>query len=167
MRNFGLSTLLLTLVLSITLPSSTPAQANTIRAVMHSDSTRHRSRLYDRVHHPRPRLHGLRHPARDRSDLQGPAAHGGFGRFRDDKLIYTFTLRDGLKWHDGAPVTAEDCVFFAEALGQGRQHGPRSCWILPPAWRATDSENHHAEVEGALRAGAGIDCEDCLVMCPS
>src|SRR3954462_10857516 len=28
----------------------------------------------------------------------------------DDKLTYTFTLRDGLKWHDGAPVTAEDCV---------------------------------------------------------
>ena len=24
----------------------------------------------------------------------------------DDKLTYTFTLRDGLKWHDGAPVTA-------------------------------------------------------------
>src|SRR3954447_21777723 len=23
----------------------------------------------------------------------------------DDKLTYTFTLRDGLKWHDGAPVT--------------------------------------------------------------
>jgi peptide/nickel transport system substrate-binding protein len=28
----------------------------------------------------------------------------------DDKLTYTFTLRDGLKWHDGALVTAEDCV---------------------------------------------------------
>ena len=27
-----------------------------------------------------------------------------------DKLIYTFTLRDGLKWHDGAPVTSDDCV---------------------------------------------------------
>jgi peptide/nickel transport system substrate-binding protein len=27
-----------------------------------------------------------------------------------DKLTYTFTLRDGLKWHDGNPVTAEDCV---------------------------------------------------------
>src|SRR6266480_5749124 len=27
-----------------------------------------------------------------------------------DKLVYTFTLRDGLEWHDGAPVTAEDCV---------------------------------------------------------
>ena len=28
----------------------------------------------------------------------------------DDQLTYTFTLRDGLKWHDGQPVTAEDCV---------------------------------------------------------
>jgi peptide/nickel transport system substrate-binding protein len=28
----------------------------------------------------------------------------------DDKRVYTFKLRDGLKWHDGAPVTAEDCV---------------------------------------------------------
>jgi peptide/nickel transport system substrate-binding protein len=27
-----------------------------------------------------------------------------------DKLLYTFTLRDGLLWHDGAPVTAEDCI---------------------------------------------------------
>lgn len=28
----------------------------------------------------------------------------------DDGLTYTFTLRDGLKFHDGAPVTAEDVV---------------------------------------------------------
>ncbi|NQW53829.1 MAG: ABC transporter substrate-binding protein, partial [Rhodospirillales bacterium] len=28
----------------------------------------------------------------------------------DDKLTYTFTLRDGLKFHDGAPVTSEDCI---------------------------------------------------------
>jgi len=27
-----------------------------------------------------------------------------------DKLTWTFTLRDGLEWHDGAQVTAEDCV---------------------------------------------------------
>src|SRR6195952_4826574 len=35
----------------------------------------------------------------------------------DDKLIYTFTLRDGLKWHDGAPVTAEDCVASLQRWG--------------------------------------------------
>jgi peptide/nickel transport system substrate-binding protein len=27
-----------------------------------------------------------------------------------DKTLWTFTLRDGLEWHDGQPVTAEDCV---------------------------------------------------------
>src|SRR5712692_7676341 len=27
-----------------------------------------------------------------------------------DQLTYTLTLRDGLLWHDGKPVTAEDCV---------------------------------------------------------
>ncbi len=27
-----------------------------------------------------------------------------------DGLTYTFTLRDGLVWHDDKPVTAEDCV---------------------------------------------------------
>jgi len=27
-----------------------------------------------------------------------------------DGLTWTFTLRDGLEWHDGAPVKAEDCV---------------------------------------------------------
>src|SRR5919202_2822846 len=27
-----------------------------------------------------------------------------------DAMKYSFTLRDGLKFHDGQPVTAEDCV---------------------------------------------------------
>jgi peptide/nickel transport system substrate-binding protein len=27
-----------------------------------------------------------------------------------DRLSYSFTLRDGLKWHDGLPVRADDCV---------------------------------------------------------
>ena len=53
----------------------------------------------------------------------------------DDKLTYTFTLRDGLKWHDGQPVRAADCIASIErwgkrdALGQklaggGRHDGP-------------------------------------------
>lgn len=28
----------------------------------------------------------------------------------DDGLTWTFKLRDGLEWHDGKPVTAEDCI---------------------------------------------------------
>lgn len=28
----------------------------------------------------------------------------------EDGLVYSFTLRDGLKWHDGEPVTSADCI---------------------------------------------------------
>src|SRR5215471_5442116 len=34
-----------------------------------------------------------------------------------DKLTYTFTLRDGLKWHDGGAVTAADCVASLKRWG--------------------------------------------------
>jgi peptide/nickel transport system substrate-binding protein len=34
-----------------------------------------------------------------------------------DKLTYTFTLRSGLLWHDGKPVTAEDCVASIKRWG--------------------------------------------------
>jgi peptide/nickel transport system substrate-binding protein len=36
----------------------------------------------------------------------------------DDKLVYRFTLRDGLKWHDGQPVRAADCVASLERWGK-------------------------------------------------
>ncbi|MBR0873049.1 ABC transporter substrate-binding protein [Bradyrhizobium tropiciagri] len=39
-------------------------------------------------------------------------------KISDDKLTYTFTLRDGLKWHDGTPVTAEDCVASLKRWGK-------------------------------------------------
>src|SRR5213593_4273428 len=34
-----------------------------------------------------------------------------------DQLTYTLTLRDGLVWHDGKPVTAEDCVASIKRWG--------------------------------------------------
>ncbi len=35
-----------------------------------------------------------------------------------DKLTHTMVLRDGLTWHDGKPVTAEDCVASIKRWGQ-------------------------------------------------
>lgn len=35
----------------------------------------------------------------------------------NDGLTYSFTLRNGLKWHDGDPVTAEDCVASIKRWG--------------------------------------------------
>src|SRR3954471_22376938 len=43
----------------------------------------------------------------------------------DDKLTYIFTLRDGLKWHDGAPVTAEDCVASLRRWGKADGMGQK------------------------------------------
>ena len=43
----------------------------------------------------------------------------------DDKLTYTFTLRDGLKWHDGSPVTAEDCVASLKRWGRNDNMGQK------------------------------------------
>jgi len=42
----------------------------------------------------------------------------------DDKLTYTFTLRDGLKWSDGTPLTAKDFVFaWLKQMGPDATNG--------------------------------------------
>src|SRR5207244_1890396 len=43
----------------------------------------------------------------------------------DDKLTYSFTLRDGLKWHDGTPVRAADCVASIQRWGKRDQFGQK------------------------------------------
>ncbi|MGH7263294.1 MAG: ABC transporter substrate-binding protein [Candidatus Rokuibacteriota bacterium] len=39
-------------------------------------------------------------------------------RVSNDGLKYSFTLRDGLRFHDGQPVTAEDCVVSLQRWGK-------------------------------------------------
>jgi peptide/nickel transport system substrate-binding protein len=43
----------------------------------------------------------------------------------DDKLAWTFTLRPGLKWHDGTPVRAADCVASIERWGKRDPFGQK------------------------------------------
>src|ERR671938_315789 len=43
----------------------------------------------------------------------------------DDKLTYTFTLRDGLKFHDGKPVTSEDVVASLQRWGKRDNMGQK------------------------------------------
>ncbi|MFI5033612.1 MAG: ABC transporter substrate-binding protein, partial [Reyranellales bacterium] len=56
----------------------------------------------------------------------------------DDKLTYTFILRDGLKFHDGAPVTAEDCVASLkrwgarDAMGQKLMQFTKELTVVDP-----------------------------------
>jgi peptide/nickel transport system substrate-binding protein len=43
-------------------------------------------------------------------NLQPQPQMVGRSNLSDDKLTYTFELRNGLKWHDGSAVTSADCV---------------------------------------------------------
>src|SRR5260370_37608907 len=40
-----------------------------------------------------------------------------------DGMKYTFTLRDGLRWHDGQPVVSEDCVESVKRWGKNNRFG--------------------------------------------
>jgi ABC-type transport system substrate-binding protein len=45
-----------------------------------------------------------------------PLLAESYPEISEDHLVYTFTLRDGIKWHDGKPFTVDDVVFTAKAM---------------------------------------------------
>ncbi|MCC5781168.1 ABC transporter substrate-binding protein [Nitratireductor sp. B36] len=57
----------------------------------------------------------------------------------DDNLTYTFTLRDGLKFHDGAPVTAADAVASLQRWGK-RDSGGQLIFDVTESLEATDDK---------------------------
>src|SRR6202161_3503001 len=104
--------------------ASPPAQAKTITAVMHSDlriidpgfttayiTRDHGYMVYDTL------------LAMDENFKVQPQMADW--KVSDDKLTYTFTLRDGLMWHDGTPVTAEDCVASLKRWGRNDVMGQK------------------------------------------
>src|ERR1700687_2007197 len=112
------------LALSAALTSQAMAAGKTITAVMHSDlrvtdpivttayiTRDHGYMVYDTL------------LATDSSFKIQPQMADW--KVSDDKLTYTFTLRDGLKWHDGAPVTAEDCVASLKRWGKSDNMGQK------------------------------------------
>jgi peptide/nickel transport system substrate-binding protein len=112
------------LALSAVLPPQAIAAGKTITAVMHSDlrvidpgittayiTRDHGYMVYDTL------------VATDSNFKVQPQMADW--KISDDKLTYTFTLRDGLKWHDGAPVTAEDCVASLKRWGKNDGMGQK------------------------------------------
>lgn len=57
----------------------------------------------------------------------------------EDKLTYTLVLRDGLTWHDGAPVTADDCVASLRRWGQ-RDVMAQTLMAMTSSLEATDTK---------------------------
>ena len=56
-----------------------------------------------------------------------------------DGLTYSFTLRDGLKWHDGQPVTAADCVASLRRWGTRSALG-RRIFAITASLEPTDAK---------------------------
>ena len=52
-----------------------------------------------------------------------------------DKLTWTFTLRDGLLWSDGTPVTVEDCIQSIKRWAASAIRWARRCWPRSQASR--------------------------------
>ncbi|MGD9568039.1 MAG: ABC transporter substrate-binding protein [Sedimentibacter sp.] len=47
-------------------------------------------------------------------------------KLSDDKLTYTFTLMDGIKFSDGSPLTTEDVEFTYKTIAHPDYNGPRA-----------------------------------------
>src|SRR6185437_4624148 len=77
-----------------------------------------------RIHHPQSRVHDLDTLFATDAKFQVQPQMVDKYELSKDQLTYTFTLRDGLKFHDGAPVRSADCIASIErwakrdALGQ-------------------------------------------------
>jgi peptide/nickel transport system substrate-binding protein len=88
-----------------------PAQADrTLRIVAHSDL-----KILDPIWTPAyiTRNHGyMIYDTLFAADAEGQIKPQMLEKYDEtsDKLVYTFTLRDGLLWHDGQSVTSDDCV---------------------------------------------------------
>ena len=98
------------LPIALALPATSAQAQSTLRVVMHSDL-----KIVDPIWTTAyiTRNHGyMIYDTLFATDATGKVQPQMVDRWTvsPDGLVYTMTLRDGLLWHDGASVTAEDCV---------------------------------------------------------
>ncbi|MCX7364995.1 MAG: ABC transporter substrate-binding protein, partial [Alphaproteobacteria bacterium] len=105
----------LALPVCVSLPAS--AQEKVLRAVMHADvrvidpiwttqtiANIHGALIYDTLF------------GNDADQKPQPQMVGKYD-ISPDRMVYTFTLRDGLKFHDGSPVTTKDVIASLKRWG--------------------------------------------------
>lgn len=63
-----------------------------------------------------------------------------------DKLTYTFTLRDGLKWHDGAPVTSADCIASVQRWAKRDVFGQK-LGDMTDSWTAVNAKTFRLKLK--------------------
>ena len=63
-----------------------------------------------------------------------------------DKLTYTFTLRDGLKFHDGAPVRSADCIASIERWAKRDVFGQKLA-EMAEGWTAVNDKTFRLKLK--------------------
>lgn len=81
-------------------------------------------------------------------DAQGEVESGAAERFElsEDRRVYTFHLREGLKWSDGKPITSEDFLYSFRRSADPK-NATRSARILFPIKNARAVLRSEAPVE--------------------
>ena len=104
-------------LVALILPLSAMAQDKVLRAVMHADV-----RVIDPIWTTQTiaNIHGaLVYDTLFGNDAEQKPQPQMVGKYEisADRLTYTFTLRDGLKFHDGSPVTTKDVIASLKRWG--------------------------------------------------
>ena len=97
-----------------------------------------------------------------------PAAARGLPRVSDGGRTYTYTLRDGLTYSDGVPVTAQRFVDAFLRLCDPNVAGEYAFLAYPIAgcatWNQLDTKKTNANDLAAARAGVGVRALDALTL---
>ncbi|WP_081803603.1 ABC transporter substrate-binding protein [Halotalea alkalilenta] len=96
--------------------ASMPASAQTVNAMMHS-GLRVLDPILTTAHITRNHGYMVYDTLLGMDENFRPQPQMADWQVSDDGLTYTFTLREGLEWHDGTPVTAADCVASLQRWG--------------------------------------------------
>ena len=83
-----------------------------------------------------------------------------------DKTVWTFTLRDGLEWHDGKPVTSDDCIASIKRWGERDAMGLKLMDFVEGV-QGGRRQDLPDDAEGAVRPGARLARQAALATCRS
>lgn len=76
-----------------------------------------------------------------------PCLAEAFSISEDNKTV-TYKLRDGVKWHDGQPLTVEDVQFTFEFIGHPDYPGPYGSTVQPIKGSAAYKKGETQHIEG-------------------
>lgn len=99
-------------------------------------------------------MHGLPLADRDPATLDFRPYAASSWRVSEDRLTYTFTLRDDLKWSDGQPLTANDYAWtYAQAFNPENKYPYRGTYDSIVSYTAPDARTIVIKVKEPIVVG--------------